>query len=127
MDIENLKLLHKKHDGNLSAMARELGISRQAMHGRIKRLGIKGLNSTFQERHYRMLKTVQTKTFRKVYYKFNGNHKKISKHYQICTKTLTRYLRLSGLLDVYPPTRGNISHYGQKIMAGGSNENSKDY
>ena len=38
----NMEDLYSFHNGNISAMAREVGVSRQGLHKRLKKLGLKG-------------------------------------------------------------------------------------
>ena len=117
--IAKLRALFKKHDGNISAMAIEAGISRQGMYDRLKRLNIEELRPIKKKYTntalYKHIRTNRTK-FIKSYKKFRGNYTIIaSKVYETDVGVMRKCLKYLGLFEKYPPLGTTLKHSPEEI------------
>lgn len=132
---ENLIQLYKQHNGNISAMARELGVSRQAVHQRLKK---EGLNGTGNKLDRAEVKLINSKKY---------NRMELAELLDVVPQTIDRYLdgklehanlkyKTKDVVKALLVTKGNVSQASKLLDIGSPslfrllkdrNINPKDY
>lgn len=94
----NLQEMYKTYNGNISAMARELGVSRQTVHERCKKLGLNGTGNKLTRVEQTLVKST------------NLTRVEIAEVLSICLQTVDRYLDGKKLIH------GNIKYNDSIII-----------
>lgn len=94
----NLKDLYDIYNGNISAMERELRVSRQTIHQRCKKLGLTGTGNKLLKSDMSLFENKKL------------TRKDISNILGICTQTVDRYLNCNKLMH------GNIKYSDTDII-----------
>ena len=115
--VEEAKELYKKCRGNISRMALEVGISRQAMTKRMQHPELVTLKEEFNYPknilvcEFSCSLEQEPERFIALYKKFYGNYTKIAREYGFTKRQLTpfiRQLKLHGMYKRFPPTRNRV-------------------
>ena len=116
VDVEKIKDLYNKCFGNMSQMARELGISRQAMSKRMQRPVFKNLKLVTYPKNEQTCKLANSlqnnpEYFKKLYKKFFGNYSRIAKEFGFKQEQLSVFIRqvkIANLYDDYRPSKSRL-------------------